>query len=309
MVELYGGKHGKINKYNRMLRRLRNGCKVRPVPYDEPDIRDMAILIPFFNLTKSVRLIQNLLTVKHLLERANIPFYIGELAFNDAPFLLSPAANIHQFRSTSYMFYKENIVTVLEKRVPASFTKLCILDADVWFGDPAWYSTLSASLNHVQTCQPFQEAVWLDIDYTELQRQPCLLKEGHPGFAWGIQRSAFELPEWAIAGQGDAVFASAITHKELPPFLDYLKHVIRRKPLTSTHLDGMLYHMYHGPIDKRQYKSRHVLLTELLHRLGITIDEAIRQRVDGIFEWNPTYMDECNALMALYLYAREDDSI
>ena len=291
------------------MRRLRTGCKVRPFPYDEPIIRDMAILIPFFNLTKSVRLIQNLLTVKYMLERANLPFYIGELAFNDAPFLLSPAENVHQFRSTSYMFYKENIITVLEKRVPASFTKLCILDADVWFGDPAWYSALSTSLNHVQTCQPFQEAVWLDIDYTEMQRQPCLLKGGHPGFAWGIQRSVASLPEWAIAGQGDAVLAAAITNKELPSFLDYLKPVIRCEHLSSTHLDGTLYHMYHGPLEKRQYKSRHVAFAELLQRLGITIEEAVQRRVDGIFEWAPPYMDECNALMALYFYAREDDSV
>ena len=99
--------------------------------YAEPTTADMAVLMTYFNPANSVRILQNFLQVRYFLQKAAIPLYTAELAFNESPFLLKDATV--QFRTTSYMFYKENLIKLLTATIPTTYTKLCILDADIMF--------------------------------------------------------------------------------------------------------------------------------------------------------------------------------
>ena len=99
--------------------------------YATPTTPDMAVLMTYFNPANSVRILQNFLQVRYFLQKAAIPLYTAELAFNESPFLLKDATV--QFRTTSYMFYKENLIKLLTATIPTTYTKLCILDADIMF--------------------------------------------------------------------------------------------------------------------------------------------------------------------------------
>jgi hypothetical protein len=75
------------------------------------------------------------------------------------------------------------------------------------------------------------------------------------------------------------------------------------------YVDNTIYHLYHGPSVSRQYGSRHDDLWRFLRSKKITrLSDLVERREDGIFEWIPTYRDECNALLLKYFYARNDDS-
>jgi hypothetical protein len=176
----------------------------------------MAVILVFFNPQDSVRIIQNILTVKYYFEKAQIPYFIGELAFNDKPLIFKPAENIVQFRSASYMFYKENLINAVLKIIPETYTKLCMLDADIMFDNPNWYSIVSKKLDEVEVCQPFKRTHFLGPNF----KDTCVLtncvdspadavidwSKEHTGHGWAFRRScykALQLSDETVIGGGE----------------------------------------------------------------------------------------------------------
>jgi hypothetical protein len=53
------------------------------INYTEPIIKDMIIIIPYFNACNSINILKNLKTVKKSLDNASIPYYIGEVLFEN----------------------------------------------------------------------------------------------------------------------------------------------------------------------------------------------------------------------------------
>ena len=84
------------------------------IQYNTPDVKDMAIIFVYFNPCKYRRIIQNVLTVKHQMDCAKIPYFIGEIKHDsDSEYLFSKSDNVFQYSSNSYMFYKENLIRVI----------------------------------------------------------------------------------------------------------------------------------------------------------------------------------------------------
>ena len=75
----------------RLHRQIPSAPKLSQIVYDKPIKNDVAVLLPYFNYCGSTRVVQNALFVKHMLDNASIPYYIGEVAFNDSSFLFSNA--------------------------------------------------------------------------------------------------------------------------------------------------------------------------------------------------------------------------
>jgi hypothetical protein len=91
--------------------------RIKLTSYNEPYFKDMAVLLCYFNPCHYNRIIQNALTVKHLFDNAKIPYFIGEIKYdNDDSYLFYPSDNIFQYSSNSYIFYKENLITTMEKQ-------------------------------------------------------------------------------------------------------------------------------------------------------------------------------------------------
>ena len=292
--------------------------------YREPVKKDMAVILVYFNIQKSFRLVQNLLYVKRMLDKAKIPYFIGEMSINGEPFLFEASANIFHLRSNDNMFYKEVIINTIEPRIPPEYTKLCIMDADVIFDNNNWYSLLSNKLNMVTICQPFSTAIWLNISYNEIVRvKSSYLKtrsqfSGHPGFVWGFQRPWFhkyKLPI-SVLGGGDTMFVCTVLEKRLQGnsiMNSWLAKYMSTIPqnISTGFLDLTVYHLYHGSIGKRQYESRHATVLDACNNLGLThLHEIITFQDDGIMlNWKPRYRDKFNAIMANYLVTRDDDGI
>jgi hypothetical protein len=280
--------------------------------YTTPAKKDLAVIVPFFNPTQSLRIAQNVLLTTSFMRAAG-------LVTGDEPFLFPEAANNFLFRSTSYMFYKENLFACVEKRLPASYTKLLLLDSDILFEMPDWYNQLSAALDEKQVIQPFESAHWLGADFRPTASKQSVFvvraSNTHTGFAWAFRRDWYAtagICEYALIGGGDSLFylriggggtVSRLYHQEVAG----LPHI--PTPMTG-YLKQKVYHLFHGPLTKRQYDTRQDTLWAFLQKKGLTkVSELVSRREDGILEWLPAYCTELNALMLHYFQERKDDDI
>ena len=190
--------------------------KFFPIKYDEPIVKDMAVILVYFNPNKSIRIIQNILLVKHSLEICNIPFYITELAFNDNPYIFNKSNNIFQYRTSSYMFYKENLIYTSLQFLPDTITKICTLDADVMFDNPKWYEIISTTLDTYNVCQPFTIVSRLKIDFTiEGSSYSCIECNNNysTGYLWAFKKDWFlknGFFEYAFIGGADKIITYII---------------------------------------------------------------------------------------------------
>jgi len=302
--------------------------KFYPIEYNEPKKKDMAIIIVYFNATRSVRIAQNILMIKQMLENANIPYYIGELSINKTPFLFRETDNIFHYTSSDYMFYKENLINLVEDRIPEKYAKICILDADVLFDNADWYSILSQHLDNVDICQPFINAYWLGIEYNKdivCKRQNCIVDQsnGHPGFAWAFKRSILKqckLPDFCLIGSGDLIFYGSTIVRDydkidckysylISKLIEYNSKIKQLKYKTGF-LRINIFHLYHGSRSNRMYSDRHFKIKEKIESLGLKyISDIIDYDSNGVRCWKEPYKEEMNKLVKEYLCNRKDDKI
>ena len=285
------------------------------VHYNVPVRADTAVLMVFFNPAQSFRIIQNLLYIKQKLEAAHIPYFIGELAYNDAVHMLTPADNVFQMRGTSYMFSKENIAqTMLLQTAVARYSKYVLLDCDVVFEDPTWIDSISTALDTHDVGQPFTYVNQLDIKFKSDVVKTSIVKDnrdGHTGYAWAFRRDWWEragLYEYALIGGGDKCLAhmAGVELAWLPK--PYLADVPPRIETRVNYLDGTIWHLPHGSLEKRKYVERAATLSDAMRSLRIArLRDAVERNHDGIFEWKSQYKATMNALLLNYFKSREDD--
>lgn len=293
--------------------------RIKVPTYAVPVKKDLAVIIPFFNPTQSIRIIQNVLLTTNLMRAVGIPVFVAELMTGDDVAVFPEGPNNFLFRSASYMFYKENLFACVEKRLDTSYTKLLLLDSDILFEMPDWYDQLSVALESKEVIQPFESAHWLAADFRpSTSKQSVLVKHGvntHSGFAWAFRRDWYAIAgicEHALVGGGDSLFCVRLSTGSIPQRL--YRHEFSALPRIPTPAMGFLkqkvYHLFHGPLVKRQYDSRYEPFLKYLQRKGLVkISDLVLRREDGILEWLPAYRDELNILMLRYFQERNDDAI
>ncbi len=289
------------------------------IHYDVPTRSDIAVLMVFFNPAQSFRIIQNLLYIKHLLDAAHIPYFIGELAYNDTPHALSPADNIFLMRGRSYMFAKENIVNVmLQKESVAAYSKYVLLDCDVVFDNPAWVDLTSTLLDSYNVLQVFTYVNQLSIKFKSEAVKSSIIMDamnGHTGYAWAFRRdwllSAGGIYEYALIGGGDKCLAhmAGVKLAWLPkPYEADVPSPLCEGSASVSCVPGTIWHLPHGILEKRKYIERAGVLAGAMKTLRIEkLRDAVERNADGIFEWRAPYKPTMNTLMLNYFKSREDD--
>ena len=305
-----------------------NNDKLKLIHYNNPTLDDMAILLVYFNPCNYIRLSQNALLVKQLFDLAKIPYFIAEITYNDSNYLFEPCDNIFHYSSNSYMFYKDNLIVTMEKKIPNNYTKLCIIDFDILFDNPNWYDIISVKLNSVNVTQPFKTAHFLNADFSICNiKSNCIDKKTtdcinynleHTGFLWGFNRiwfNNYKLNDLTITGLGDTIFANNITKRyfndAISKFYYNISNDLRYQEIvTYDSCDLNIYHLYHGPLQNRQYMSIHKIINDTFKNLNINkMDDILIRRSDNIIEWNPDYRDTFNTIMLNYFTIKNDDCI
>lgn len=280
--------------------------------------KDMAIGFVFFNPAQSKRMLMNYLYVWNHYKARGLPVYTLELVFGDRSPEIKKAFHV---RGDSYMFHKERLCRLLEKRIPKRFKKIVFLDADIVFDDDSWYKETSKLLDTHDAVQPFDTAAWLDLTYTNTQlTRECAVKmpgamwdfKYHPGFAWAFRREWYNdvgFFDWAVTGSGDTLSSAMWLRKRFPEKFKSLPHAMKRSygyymqktVPTITYCEGVVSHLYHGSRSKRQYSERHKFLD-----VNEDIEDMIHLNKDGVYEWNDS---RWNDVFYEYFKNREDDDL
>jgi hypothetical protein len=281
--------------------------------YIEPEVEDTAVLLAFYNPVPFKRILKNIRYIMKCLHDAGIPYFVAECLFEGRRPQL-PDADLH-VRSSSFMFYKEQLLNLLEKKVPEQYTKLVFLDADILFDAPDWINQISVKLNVVDVLQPFQEACWLTPDNTRIRNKkysygyaivnklagrPGELHAYHPGFAWAMRRSVFRslggfYPR-SIVGNGDMMFTLNFFADAVPEgfrkdfniadcliegWTAYHENFKRVAPSIGF-LALKALHLFHGLTEQRQYKTRYKDVGDYLKGEW---DEIVVVNADGLTEF------------------------
>jgi hypothetical protein len=219
------------------------------------------------------------------------------------------------------MFYKENLINLVEVRVPDIYTKICTLDGDIFFDNPNWYSLLSNTLEEADICQPFHTANWLNIENNIVMKaqKNCIIdKKGHPGFAWAFKRSWYNVhkfPDFAVIGSGDSRFTEAVIYGYLPSKtyandlqLEYMNRITER-PVVR-YIDVNIYHLYHGSLVNRKYIIRHEELNTILSTYHIrSLSEILDYDTNCLRCWKEDFKQTMNEFVKSYLTGRNDDGL
>ncbi|HKT54735.1 MAG TPA: hypothetical protein VJP88_09805, partial [Caulobacteraceae bacterium] len=132
-----------------------------------------------------------------------------------------------QVRSADQLWYKENLINIAVRALPADWEFAAWVDADVAFVRPDWADQAMEELRHHAFVQLFTHVVDLGPQYEPLETQDGFaygwVKSGRqssgwfgqPGGAWAVTRDAFEqvggLIDWSIMGSNDYFAALGLT--------------------------------------------------------------------------------------------------
>lgn len=315
---------GKLHRANRtveldiaMKKRDLQHKRLKNMEYAKPECTDTAVILVFFNPSSSIRIQQNILYVKHKLEKANIPVFIGEMAFHEEPSFFEASPTTFIFRSTSYMFYKEHLINlVISKPVVREFQKYIIMDADIIFDDIKWIDKISFALNTYDIIQPYDYACKLTKQFTveEVMHSICKKeKEGHPGYVWALKRDWYDsvggLYDHAVIGGGDACLVYKIGTSNI--HIPNIYSIEIERPTIKANIgfiSGLIYHLPHRAFLKRQYTTRMSDLESTLKSLNInTLSDALEKHGE-VLEWKQQYRDVMNKTLLIFFQNREDDN-
>lgn len=308
--------------------------------YNIPTANDMLIIVPFFNPCNSVRLVHNLLHVKNKLEQANIPFVIIHCLFPNSVAICKPSETYEVVMSNSYAFVKENLANIVIRKNITKYTKFLIHDGDVLFHNADWYDKVSTLLNNADIVQPYEKYKCLNANFKDVTREGiCMFKacvvyhgkrkerrvintsHGHPGFLIAFTNtfwSTHGYPDETLIGGGDTLICSIALRTKIyenhhnAKYIDYLYNkYCNDEEVKTNFVQGMIYHMYHGESQRRQYNTRYNLLNKYINEETgyATIDDIVYKNKDGVYEWIDAIRDDINTYILNYFMTRQDDEV
>jgi hypothetical protein len=240
-----------------------------------------------------------------------------ECAFGDAPFSLPRSPDVVSVRARHVLWQKERLLNLALSRLPSGWTKVAWVDADVLFANPRWAVEASRQLDRVAIVQPFERWHLLPEGAAattpssaarasfaaDCLRDPALAlsnascRVGGTGFAWAARRELIEgigFYDRCVVGGADHLMAHAVFAASADCFETRLGDPHRRHFAGWSArfsqaargsigcVDGDLLHLWHGPLEERDYVRRHQRLAEL----GYDPATDVRSGRGGCLEWS-----------------------
>lgn len=288
---------------------------------------DLAVITCHFNWQGFTRPRQNLMRFIRQMRSSGVPVFGVEAVLPNQKPATSNIAGWRQVQANEnqMLFQKECMLNMAEKLVPEHFQKIAWLDADIMFSNQNWCSETSLLLDHFSFVQPFEQAVWTDMDGAELFRKPSTMRmrgglpmHSHPGFAMSARRALWReldgLFEHLIVGNGDVGIATAILDMELPPTQTYSDELLRhyqawRSKVTAfakrsgaSFTRGVIWHEWHGSLSNRRYVERNKSL------LNMRPDYVVRGK-NGLLEWSNKAPEGLKNYVSEYFSLRDEDGL
>ncbi len=275
---------------------------------------------------------------KHIEESGAI-LYTVELALRDRQFEVTNPGNPHhiQLRSASDMWFKENLINIGVRNLPADWEYAGYVDADFLFTRADWSTEVIHQLQHYAFVQgfsnytnlakdfrsssPINSFVWLYKQGTTPTGKVYYPTDGAPGGAWFWRRSAFDtvggMLDICILGSADYHQAYALAdlnnihlHNEIgscdPSYVLAIQRWSDRAALIQKNIgyvDNFAVHFYHGQRQKRFYNTR----WEILRKYKYNPYEDVSYDHQGLLRFTGGKPDMEEAIRQ-YFIARDEDN-
>jgi glycosyltransferase involved in cell wall biosynthesis len=322
----------------------RGGRILTAARYHNPG--DLCVIVCLFNLEQSKPgqnedKLRNFNLCRSLFRKSEIPLIVVECAFRDDPWVLDPAAEVMQLRTSTALWQKERLINCGLTRVPDRCTKVAWIDADIVFENPDWAVQASDLLEDfavVQLADRFVRLprgcqahtgvgeIWESFAAVYLKHPNAMLfgdfgVHGHTGFGWAARRSVLEqvgLYDACIAGGGDHVMAHAfcgdwespcltrMMGPDSPSYRDAVAWASKVYPLVRARLGvvtGAALHLWHGDISSR----RHMLRYEALRNARFDPDRDLETDESGCWRW-ASHKPSLHAALENYMADRRTEA-
>jgi len=265
----------------------------------------------FFNPVHYKNKAENYRKFRQNSKKQGLKLLCVELAFNGQPFeLVNEDADILiQVRANSIMWQKERLLNIGLKHLPEDCDKVAWIDCDVIFKNDNWIREASEFLERFIIVQLFSFIAYTPEDFYfgmayafamvgNFLFDSYLGKDfpGRAGGAWACRRDILEkcgFFDGCIFGSNDGIMAYAVCGVDKFSTFDFFS-----KPLTLKqsawhkkaysifcgscfYVDGILVHLWHGELDKRQYALRE----DIGRKYNFDPAVDIKMNEEGCYEW------------------------
>lgn len=287
----------------------------------------MTIIVPYFNFCRYPVRAKNYRTFIALAAVCpGVRFVTVECAFGDAPFEVTKSNNPNhiQVRAAHPLWVKENLINLGIATTTDDLVGW--MDADLLFDNLLWYRDAELQLRHFHAIQPFATFRYSRADGSTICTIPSYASTdprnvSMPGGAWLMRRDAYDvvggLLECHIMGGGDHAFATAF-YGECPAHgiqgttvSDWVQRVkkLLNDPFVPrrwgnppiSYVTGCVEHLYHGPLELRQYGARDVLLASL----HFDPTKHLTKNADGVIQL--VNRPDLQAAVSAYFVARKEN--
>jgi len=299
---------------------------------------DLAIVSCHFNPCGYRARERNVVQFLGRMRARGLPVFIAELLFPDQRPLLPESGDgivVRHFHSSDVMWHKERLLNLLIAELPARYTKVAWIDADVVFPDDRWYARASKLLDSYDLAQLFDDSRQLDNEARFVGKVFGIagyVARGEPnpfnfttslattGLAWGAKRSllaAHGLLDVMILGGADTYMVLAAygaldvttsgRMQELTPGLDrvrrgWLERFGRDVRGRVGYLATTAIQLGHGAPELRRYGDRLDILKR--HDFDPALD--IAPGSGGPWRWSSA-KPSLHAEVAQYFHERRED--
>jgi len=296
----------------------KNNWKPDTFKLDLPELKhlgDTAIITCYFNMANFRTPIGNF--QRFLWEvGSNYPLYVAELTLEGQPHLLPQASNTLLLETNSILWHKEQLLNLIEKKVPSRYKKIAWIDCDMTFPQADWLQKISYALDTYKVIQCFKKGIWLDeyglpekefisAGYANAKKEQNWwhFVYFHPGFAWAARRDMWAkvggLFPYSFSGSGDSVMAygfggipggeavgytiGGVFNKngwKSPEWVEWSKKAKEYAQGKIGYADNLVLHNWHGDWKDRDYQKHKTMPV-----LDFSKDVFINDK--GLLEWNP----------------------
>lgn len=221
-------------------------------------------------------------------------------------------------RPNNFLWQKEALLNVAIEQLPKEFNAVAWVDGDIWFQKKSWVEKSETLLKENQVIQLFSTCVHLNresnIDFAREGIVSNFRSGSAWGMAWAAKRDIIEedgLLDWIINGSGDVWMAAAWMNVRKSPqgrspgmlrYYNKWRKRQREKVNKVGFLDEVIYHLFHGEMQNRNYGYRNRLMV----KYSFDPETDLVKEENGIYAWrNPK--DGLPQNLISWFYSRKED--
>lgn len=299
---------------------------------------DLAVVSCHFNPCNYKSRHNNLLRCMAALAHQSVPLYLANLVFADQDCIVPMStATVLKLPGRDILWHKERLLNILIRRLPAKYTKVAWIDADIIFPDSRWLQWASELLDTYDLIQLYDKVDQLDNEGRTIgelaglaayiaagKPDPFNIDSSHtwPGLAWAAKRDLLEthgLFDVMVVGGADTYISIAAYGQagcetewymdQLPPKLkeawstwaaEFYRDVQGRVGYVPT----TVVQLGHGTRENRRYVDRMRILTvhDFDPKRDITPDE------NGVWQW-AIHKPLLRSAVREYFESRREDAL